>query len=114
LGSVFDKELLNQLRFYSKLYFHGHSSGGTNPSLLEAMAASAMICAHDNVFNRAVLNGNGFFFQDEKEIAEIIQGNVDDTTKKMWVRQNIERLDTIYNWEKVIDAYYELFLHLKK
>ena len=114
LGSVFDKELLNQLRYYSKLYFHGHSSGGTNPSLLEAMAASAMICAHDNVFNRAVLNGNGVFFQEEKEIAEIIQGNIDDTTKTNWVGQNIERLDSIYNWEKVIDAYYDLFLDLKK
>ncbi len=115
LGSIFKKDdTLNQLRFYSKLYFHGHSSGGTNPSLLEAMAASAMICAHDNPFNRAVLKNNGLFFQNENHIAEIIQQQPDNNTKSVWIHKNIERLQTVYNWGKVITSYYELFSKIGK
>jgi len=113
-GPVFDQNVLNQLRFYSALYFHGHSSGGTNPSLLEAMAASALICAHDNPFNRGVLKDNGLFFKDESHIAEIIGKETDFNMKSRWISKNIERLHTIYNWEKIITAYYELFNHIRK
>ena len=62
-GSIYDKNFLDQLRYHCLCYFHGHSAGGTNPSLLEAMAASAFVCAHDNPFNRAVLGENGIFFK---------------------------------------------------
>src|SRR5438128_707779 len=62
LGAVYDLSLLNNLRYYSRLYFHGHSVGGTNPSLLEAMAARALIVANDNVFNRAVLRHDALYF----------------------------------------------------
>src|SRR5690606_2149890 len=62
-GAVFDSEVLDNLRFYSRLYYHGHSVGGTNPSLLEAMACGALIAAHDNDFNRAVLDEDAFYFK---------------------------------------------------
>ena len=109
IGTVFDIEILNQLRFYSKLYFHGHSSGGTNPSLLEAMASSAVICAHDNAFNRDVLKEDAFFFQDEHQIAAIINKSYDADKKSVWIQENIQRLHEVYNWEKIINSYYELF-----
>ena len=54
LGGIYNLEHLNNLRYFSNLYFHGHSVGGTNPSLLEAMASNAMIIAHDNHFNKAI------------------------------------------------------------
>src|SRR6266404_1982826 len=50
--AIYDKNILNNLRFFSKLYFHGHSVGGTNPSLLEAMACQSNIAAHNNLFNK--------------------------------------------------------------
>ena len=53
LGAIYDIEALNNLRFFSKIYFHGHSVGGTNPSLLEAMASSCFIMAQSNEFNRS-------------------------------------------------------------
>ena len=62
LGTIYDTEELNALRSCSMLYFHGHSVGGTNPSLLEAMASGALICAHDNPFNRAILGNDAFIF----------------------------------------------------
>ena len=55
LGGIYDLEKLNNLRYYSNLYFHGHSVGGTNPSLLEAMASNCLIIANDNVFNKSIL-----------------------------------------------------------
>jgi glycosyltransferase involved in cell wall biosynthesis len=109
MGTLFDIEILNHLRYYSKLYFHGHSSGGTNPSLLEAMACSAMICAHDNPFNCGVLKENAYFFRDEHQIADIIRLNNETNIKSDWISGNIERLHTVYNWEIIINTYYELF-----
>ena len=50
IGGVYNMEHLNNLRYYSNLYFHGHTVGGTNPSLLEAMASNALIVSHDNIF----------------------------------------------------------------
>jgi len=55
MGGLYDLPKLNDLRKYCKIYFHGHGVGGTNPSLLEAMASESLICAHDNEFNKSVL-----------------------------------------------------------
>ena len=109
LGSIFEKEYLNQLRYFSKMYFHGHSSGGTNPSLLEAMAASALIVAHDNPFNRAIIGENGFFFKNETQIAEIIGKDVNSSIKSDWIKKNIEKLKNEFNWNLIINSYFELF-----
>ena len=61
LGFVSGIENLNSLRYFSNLYFHGHSVGGTNPSLLEAMASNALICAHENIFNQSILGKNAYY-----------------------------------------------------
>lgn len=118
LNSIFDKNKLNQLRYSSKLYFHGHSSGGTNPSLLEAMASSACICAHNNPFNQSVLDGNGLFFKSEAEIADIINSFHQKSEVDIWKVQNIKRIKNIYNWEIIINQYHSLFnnifMNLKK
>ena len=55
VGGIYDFKKLDSVRHFSLAYFHGHSVGGTNPSLLEAMAAGCFVFAHDNIFNRAVL-----------------------------------------------------------
>ena len=76
LGYIHDIDVLNSLRFYCYLYFHGHSVGGTNPSLLEAMGSSSLICAHNNPFNKDVLEENAFYFSCSDHITEIL--NQDD------------------------------------
>ncbi len=48
---------------FCKLYFHGHSVGGTNPSLLDAMAARAPLAIHNNAFNRSIIKDNAYYFQ---------------------------------------------------
>lgn len=70
IGPLYDGPTLNKLRRDADLYIHGHRVGGTNPSLIEAMAAQAIIVAHGNVFNRWVLGEGGQYFSDERDLAE--------------------------------------------
>ena len=76
-GAVYDFDILNCLRFYAYLYFHGHSVGGTNPSLLEAMASYSLIAAHDNVFNRTILEKDAFYFLNEEDVAAILHRDIE-------------------------------------
>jgi len=112
LGSIFEKEVLDQLRAFSRLYFHGHSSGGTNPSLLEAMAASSLISAHDNPFSHSVLGNDAFYFHDENEIVEIINNLPEKSKCDDFIRNNIGKIKEKYVWDNIITAYYQAFTSL--
>lgn len=110
VGAIFNKELLNNLRHFSKLYFHGHSAGGTNPSLLEAMAASAWICAHENPFNREVVGENAFYFKSSDDITNILDHLENkETARNTFTQKNRETIKKTYNWEPIIDRYYNFF-----
>ncbi len=109
---IFDRDILNSLRHYCRLYFHGHSSGGTNPSLLEAMAASALICAHDNPFNRSVLKDNAWYFSSEQDISLLIKKFDKEPDKQQKIADNILKIKHHYNWEKIINAYWQLFKNI--
>ncbi len=92
MGGLFDQELLNHLRYYSNLYFHGHSVGGTNPSLVEALAGGALVCAHQNPFNSAIVGADGYYFTTADEITTL-RDSVDKT------RDAGDKL--INNWRKI-------------
>lgn len=109
-GAVFDIYTLNVLRYYSRLYIHGHSVGGTNPSLLEAMAGNALIAAHDNIFNRDVLQEEAFYFKNEADLKNIVAKNFDKNNYKHWLNANREKITEHYNWEKITDQLEILFL----
>jgi len=109
LGGVFDNQLLDTLRYFSGVYFHGHSAGGTNPSLLEAMAASALICAHDNPFNRSVLGRNSFYFSNQNDIAQLIRSGKTDTGNPTFISNNLRKIEEKYNWKNIIKSYDQLF-----
>ena len=64
LGPLYEKDVVMTLRTFCRLYIHGHQVGGTNPSLLEAMAAGSPVLAHDNQFNRWVSGGTAHYFKD--------------------------------------------------
>jgi len=73
MGAIYNLEHLDNLRYFSNLYFHGHSVGGTNPSLLEAMASKALIIAHKNEFNAAILKENAYYFSNAEEVKKLAQ-----------------------------------------
>jgi glycosyltransferase involved in cell wall biosynthesis len=110
LDAIYDKNVLNNLRFFSKLYFHGHSVGGTNPSLLEAMACQSNIAAHNNPFNRAILIDSASYFSTAEHIKEILNTPIDLSVIQEWKKKNLKKIQTIYTWENVINSYEKLFL----
>ena len=112
LGPLFEPEPLNNLRYFSKLYFHGHSSGGTNPSLLEAMAASAPICAHDNPFSHEVLEQDAFYFTDSGQISKVINHYPAREVIDLFILNNVKRVRTNFVWDEIISAYENVFLEL--
>lgn len=112
-GAIYDLQTLNALRHYSCLYFHGHSVGGTNPSLLEAMACSCAIAAHDNVFNRSVLGRDAFYFSSAMEVTSIIQNGPEGAGIAGFRERNLEKIALSYCWETIIDDYEKLFTSKK-
>ena len=111
-GGVYDQVLLNNLRFFSRLYFHGHSVGGTNPSLLEAMACGCRIAAHDNVFNRAILDYGADYFTTADQVAQIISQSYHEPADENRREANLQKIQSVYSWTRVTDEYEKLMLDL--
>ncbi len=109
-GAIYRKEILDALRSYCCLYLHGHSVGGTNPSLLEAMACGALICAHDNVFNRAVTGEDALYFQTAEDIAQLVNGSEYAEQYEPMQLANLQKIAQHYNPEKIADGYESLFI----
>jgi hypothetical protein len=109
VGPNYNQEDLNNLRYYSRYYFHGHSVGGTNPSLLEAMASNALIIAHDNIFNKSILNTEAIYFDSILQITQIL--NEDDyfSLKVKFTSKNNAKIDREFNWD-IINKKYERYL----
>jgi glycosyltransferase involved in cell wall biosynthesis len=115
-GGIYDFDKLNSLRYFSTAYFHGHSVGGTNPSLLEAMASHCFIIAHDNVFNKTVLDSNAVYFFSSKDITQILN-NIAILLKEKKassVNGNLQKIKINYSWEKLIEEYERYFYSLLK
>lgn len=108
IGGIYNKEHLDNLRYFSNIYFHGHSVGGTNPSLLEAMAAKALIVAHNNEFNHAVLQENAFYFSNAVEVKNLIE-TVKRSNHKQIVEDNFHIIIKEFNWNKINESYLRLF-----
>jgi len=110
-GGIYNLNDLNQLRYHCKAYFHGHSVGGTNPSLLEAMASQASIMAHDNIFNKSILGDDAWYFKKDQDVAAIIQ-NTDDAAfaarKAMTIQSNYSKIVEDFSWDKIIQQYEKL------
>lgn len=108
-GPVYDELKLRALRYFCRAYLHGHSVGGTNPSLLEAMGCGNVVISHDNPFNREVLGDSGLFFSTPKEVSARIDavesGNADLAGMKLQV---VERVKQYYAWDQIADYYGEL------
>lgn len=113
IGGIYNLEHLNNLRYYSNLYFHGHSVGGTNPSLLEAMACKTLIVAHDNEFNKAILKTNAFYFKTAHHVKEFLDG-----TKKSQHEDKalncLYDVEQLFNWPLINKQYLDFFNECKK
>lgn len=109
-GSIFDTGKVRALQNNSYLYFHGHSVGGTNPSLLEAMASEALIAAHNNPFNKSVLHADAFYFSNAGDVRSLVETVQRKEPEKTMVSNNLHKIKYQFNWEKIIDQYEEFIL----
>ena len=112
LGGIYDKNCLDSIRYYSFCYIHGHSVGGTNPALLEAMAAKALIIAHKNRFNRSVINDDAFYFNSAHDIAKILNRSNLLLNKNKFIDNNSKKIDQSYSWNIIVDKYEKYFLEI--
>lgn len=110
-GHIDDQDVVKELHCNCFAYLHGHSVGGTNPSLLKAMGYANCILALDTVFNREVLADGGLFFpRDAKVLAEMIQTveSSPETVQELR-RKGPARIRANYTWEKIAGQYDSLF-----
>ena len=109
LGGIYDKEELKALRYSCRAYFHGHSVGGTNPSLLEAMAAGNTVLCHDNVFNREVTDNSQIYFKSVNDCTEKIKliENMSENELEKFGNLSRSRIKTYYNWHNIGNKYIE-------
>jgi glycosyltransferase involved in cell wall biosynthesis len=107
LGQLSNDELLLALWQHAGVYFHGHSVGGTNPALVQAMAAGAPILARDTVYNREVLGPAGKFVTADPEgiAASVLQMMDSATEREEACRANLQRADEHYSWKQVCGDY---------
>ncbi|MDV6013348.1 DUF1972 domain-containing protein [Haloechinothrix sp. LS1_15] len=108
LGAVWDQELLDELYANALTYIHGHSVGGTNPSLLRAMGAGTATLAFDVGFNREVLGQWGRYFGSATELAELCT-TAEAELEQTLARGRAQRVELKhYDWDQVASAYAEL------
>lgn len=109
LGNIYDQEIVKALRFHSAVYLHGHTVGGTNPSLVEAMAAGNAVIARDNVYNRWVARDGALYFSDADGADAHIELLLSDTALRRRLGQaNKARYEEEFTWEHIGHQYEQL------
>ncbi|WP_236720260.1 glycosyltransferase [Rathayibacter sp. VKM Ac-2630] len=114
LGHVSDDARLLSLWQHAGVYFHGHSVGGTNPALVQAMACGAPIVARDTIYNREVLADSALFTEPQSSaIAETIESLLTDTElQNRLAARAQERAISEYSWQLVCTRYEDALSNL--
>jgi glycosyltransferase involved in cell wall biosynthesis len=112
LGGVWDQGQLDQLYANAYTYLHGHSVGGTNPSLLRAIGAGAAVLAYDVDFNREVIADSGRFFVAPGDLAALVEDAESDPARVERDGARAQVLAKGYDWDAVADGYEQLALSL--
>lgn len=112
LGGIWDQDQLNQLYAHAVTYLHGHSVGGTNPSLLRAMGTGTFTIAFDVNFNREVVGEHAAYFRTSAEVAAAVDSaesdRADVENRGELIRSEAHR----YNWDDVAQRYEALCRNL--
>lgn len=112
VGGIWDQELLDQLYANARIYWHGHSVGGTNPSLLRAMGAGVATNAFDVNFNREVLGTNGEYFSGPADIPDLVRASEASESDTV-LRGKKSQTDALaYDWDRVAEGYEQLCAEL--
>ncbi|GAB4381290.1 MAG: glycosyltransferase family 1 protein [Methanothermobacter thermautotrophicus] len=105
IGSIYDSDILNMLRQNCFVYIHGHSVGGTNPSILEAAISKNIILAHDNEFNREVCGDFAIYFKDSDDLKDKLELLEEDPEAYKLKEKLQDRVKKRYSWDKIVNKY---------
>ena len=110
-GAIYEPLIVQALRHHARLYVHGHTVGGTNPSLVEALGAGSPVLAHDNVFNRWVAGTGARYFSDAMHCQEALASVLDDDVALRGMREaSYTRHAEAFTWDLVLPAYEDVLL----
>lgn len=108
VGTVYDKELIKKIRENAYGYFHGHEVGGTNPSLLEALASTKINLLLDVGFNKEVAQDSALYWnKKDGNLSKLINrtDKLSEKEIKELDKKSTERITKEYSWEKIVDEY---------
>ncbi|MEJ7778265.1 MAG: DUF1972 domain-containing protein [Daejeonella sp.] len=109
LEAIYDREKLDVLRSNCTVYIHGHSAGGTNPSLVEAMSLGLPVFAFASGYNEFTTENKALYFRDRAELAALVQNYKNSDLGSMGMElQNIAH--RLYRWEIVAGQYKKLIM----
>lgn len=111
LGAIYQQNIVRALRYHARFYIHGHTVGGTNPSLIEAMAVGKPVIAHDNVFNRWVLGDGGMFFADEFSLQGTLKLCADQALMKQMSARILARHSAMFLPAMIHNSYEQALNH---
>lgn len=110
LDPIYDLRKLRSLRERAKLYVHGHSAGGTNPSLVEMMHFRVPVLAFDCIFNRYTTEGKALFFSSVDGLLDILTNSSVERLKNVGMDM-ADIAQRRYKWDDIGDAYFKLLLN---
>lgn len=104
LDPIYDLDILYALRSNAKVYIHGHSVGGTNPSLVEAMFFAKPIIAYNVVYNRETTNNQAMYFDDAKQLSRLLN-NINSASGE----DMLTFAKANYTWKHITELYESLY-----
>jgi glycosyltransferase involved in cell wall biosynthesis len=111
VGPIYDARHVQSLRAHSLGYLHGHTVGGTNPSLVESLAAANPVIAHDNKYNRWVAGSSALYFQDRADVSRHLDTLLsDELVRASLAEAALARYLEEFTWEHVARQYEQLLL----
>ncbi len=109
LDPIYDQEIIDLLRGNAILYIHGHSAGGTNPSLVEAMSHGLPVLSFNVSYNKTTTEGKAHYFKKSDDIISFMKTNYMENLKRnALVMQEIA--DRRYKWNIIAQKYDELLV----
>lgn len=110
LDPIYESKSINLLRSNCKLYIHGHSAGGTNPSLVEAMFLGLPIIASDVVYNRATTEDSALYFADSEDLVSNVKNVLKEPEHLSVIAKTMKMIaDRRYTWRIITDKYESLY-----